>query len=256
LMQAMGRAIEKLGGRYITGEDVGTGADDMIEIRKATKHVLGLPLSAGGSGDPSPSTARGVLAGMKAAVRHKLGKDTLSGLTVALQGLGHVGAMLAGLLAEEGARLIVTDMREASVSQAKSDYEAVAVAPDAIYDVTADIFAPCAMGAVLNGETITRLKAKIVAGAANNQLATAADGAALRDRGILYAPDYVINAGGIIQLSAERNGETAEAVQARLRTIGGTLTSVFEAAELQTLPTSDAADRLAEQRILAAKSAS
>jgi leucine dehydrogenase len=255
LMQAMGRAIEKLGGRYITGEDVGTAPEDMVEIRKETSHVLGLPVSAGGSGDPSPSTAIGVLEGMKAAARHRLGKDTLAGLSVALQGLGHVGFALAGLLAREGAKLIVADTREATIERAISELGAMAVQPNAIYDAEADIFAPCALGAVLNSGTIPRLKASIVAGAANNQLATAADGAALRAREILYAPDYVINAGGIIQLSAERTGETHEAVAARLRAIGGTLTAIFEAADMQDLPTGEAADRIAEQRILAARKA-
>jgi leucine dehydrogenase len=255
LMQAMGRAVETLGGRYITGEDVGTAPEDMVEIRKETRHVLGLPVSAGGSGDPSPSTALGVLEGMKAAAKHRLDKDTLDGLTVALQGLGHVGFRLAGLLAEEGAKLIVTDTREATIEHAVSDFGATAVSPEAIYDAEADIFAPCAMGAVLNADTIPRLKVSIVAGAANNQLATAADGAVLREKGILYAPDYVINAGGIIQLSAERTGETRKAVTARLRAIGGTLAAVFQAADMQDLPTGEAADRIAEQRIVAGKAA-
>lgn len=255
LMQAMGRAVEKLGGQFITGEDVGTSAKDMVEIRKETSHVLGLPVNEGGSGDPSPSTARGVLEGIKAAAKHRLHKDTLEGLTIAVQGLGHVGSTLAGLLAEEGVKLIVCDMNEAAVAWAVSDLGAQAVPSEVIYDAEADIFAPCAMGAILNANTIPRLKASIVAGAANNQLATAADGAALRERSILYAPDYVINAGGIIQLSAERTGETEEAVMARLRAIGGTLTAIFEAAGMQELPTSEAADRIAAQRILAANSA-
>lgn len=252
LMQAMGRAIETLGGRYITGEDVGTKAKDMVEIRKETSHVLGLPVEAGGSGDPSPSTAQGVLEGIKAAAKHRLDRETLEGLTIAIQGLGNVGSTLAGLLVEEGAKLIVTDIREDAIQRARAGLDAQAIPLSSVYDVEADIFAPCAMGAVLNADTIPRLKASIVAGAANNQLATAADGAALRARDILYAPDYVINAGGIIQLSAERIGETKEAVRDRLRAIGTTLTAIFETAEKQELPTSEAADRIAQQRIAAA----
>lgn len=253
LFQAIGRAVESLGGRYITGEDVGTASEDMVEIRKATAHVLGLPESAGGSGDPSPSTALGCLEGIKAAARHRLGADNLSGLSIALQGLGHVGYQLAKLLHEAGASLIVTDARAAAVAQAQSEFGAEAVAPDRIYDADAVILAPCAMGAVINEATVGRLKAQIVAGAANNQLATPADGAALRARGILYAPDYVINAGGIIQLAAEITGEGPEAVKARLTAIGGTLTAIFEASDMQEIPTGEAADRIAMQRIVSAK---
>jgi leucine dehydrogenase len=251
LMHAIGRAIEQLGGRYITGEDVGTSAEDMLEIRKETSHVLGLPVSAGGSGDPSPSTAYGCFEGIKAAVRHRLGRDGVDGLGVALQGLGHVGYQLGGLLAGSGAKLIVTDMREDTVERAVSELGAKAVPPDAIYDAEADIFAPCALGAVINDNTLGRLKVSIIAGAANNQLATPAHGAALRKREILYAPDYVINAGGIIQLAAEMNKEPQDAAHARVRAIGDTLATVFKSADMQEIPTSEAADRLAAQRILA-----
>ncbi len=252
MLRALGRAIEQLGGLYTTGEDVGSSAEDMAEIRKETRHALGLPVSAGGSGDPSPSTALGCFEGICAAVRHKWGRDDLDGLRVAVQGLGHVGYRLAAMLAKAGAKLIVTDMREEAAARAVAEFGAEAVAPDAIYEAEADIFVPCALGAVINDETLPRLRAGIVAGAANNQLAAPAHGAALRERGILYAPDYVINAGGVIQLAGELTGETAEAVEVRVRAIGATLSAVFEAADTQDIPTSEAADRLAVQRILAA----
>jgi leucine dehydrogenase len=256
LLQAMGRAIEQLGGRYVTAEDVGTSAADMVEIRKGTSHVMGLPVSAGGSGDPSPSTALGCFEGIKAALRYKSGRQSVDGVCVAIQGLGHVGFNLARLLASAGARLIIADIDAAIVAKAVSAFGAEAVDPDAIYDCEAEVFAPCALGAVVNDRTLPRLQAGIVAGAANNQLATPAYGLALQQRGILYAPDYVINAGGVIQVGAEITGETKDDVQRRIRAIGDTLLTVFRVADAEAISTSDAADRIAMECIQARQRAS
>jgi leucine dehydrogenase len=256
LLQAMGRAIEQLGGRYVTAEDVGTSAADMVEIRKGTSHVMGLPVRAGGSGDPSPSTALGCFEGIKAALRYKSGRQSVDGVRVAIQGLGHVGFNLARLLAGAGARLIVADIDAATVAKAVSAFGAEAVDPDAIYDCEAKVFAPCALGAVLNDRTLPRLRAGIVAGAANNQLATPAHGLALQQRGILYAPDYVINAGGIIQVGAEITGETKDDAAQRIRAIGDTLLTVFRVADAEEISTGDAADRIAMSCIQAKQRAS
>jgi leucine dehydrogenase len=256
LLQAMGRAIEQLGGRYVTAEDVGTSAADMVEIRKGTSHVMGLPVRAGGSGDPSPSTALGCFEGIKAALRYKSGRQSVEGVRVAIQGLGHVGFNLARLLSGAGARLIVADIDAAIVVKAVSAFGAEAVDSNAIYDCEAEVFAPCALGAVVNDRTLPRLQAGIVAGAANNQLATPAYGLALQQRGILYAPDYVINAGGVIQVGAEITGETKDDVQRRIRAIGDTLLTVFRVADAEAISTSDAADRIAMECIQARQRAS
>jgi len=256
LLQAMGRAIEQLGRRYVTAEDVGTSAADMVEIRKGTSHVMGLPVSAGGSGDPSPSTALGCFEGIKAALRYQSGRQSVEGVRVAVQGLGHVGFNLAWLLSGAGARLIVADIDAAIVAKAVSAFGAEPVAPDAIYDCEAEVFAPCALGAVVNDQTLPRLRAGIVAGAANNQLAAPAHGLALQQRGILYAPDYVINAGGVIQVGAEITGETRDDVQRRIRSIGDTLLTVFRLADAEAISTSDAADRIAMDCIQAKQRAS
>jgi leucine dehydrogenase len=256
LLQAMGQAIEQLGGHYVTAEDVGTSAADMVEIRKGTSHVIGLPVSAGGSGDPSPSTALGCFEGIKAALRYKSGRQSVEGVRVAVQGLGHVGFNLARLLSGAGARLIVADTDAAIVAKAVSAFGAAAVDPDAIYDCAAEVFAPCALGAVVNDHTLPRLRAGIVAGAANNQLAAPAHGLALQQRGILYAPDYVINAGGVIQVGAEITGETKDDVQRRIRSIGDTLLTVFRVADAEAISTSDAADRIAIDCIQAKQRAS
>jgi leucine dehydrogenase len=256
LLQAMGRAIEQLGGRYVTAEDVGTSAADMVEIRKGTSHVMGLPVRAGGSGDPSPSTALGCFEGIKAALRYKSGRQSVEGVRVAIQGLGHVGFNLARMLSGAGARLIVADIDAAIVVKAVSAFGAEAVDSNAIYDCEAEVFAPCALGAVVNDRTLPRLQAGIVAGAANNQLATPAYGLALQQRGILYAPDYVINAGGVIQVGAEITGETKDDVQRRIRAIGDTLLTVFRVADAEAISTSDAADRIAMECIQARQRAS
>ncbi len=259
LLQAMGRAIEQLGGRYITGEDVGSTADDMVEISKSTEKVMGLPIHHGGSGDPSPSTALGCFVGVQACVKHRLRRDDLSGVRVAVQGLGNVGWNLCRQLAEANAKLVVTDVRPERIAHCVEELNAASVAVGSVYDVEADVFAPCALGAVINDETLPRLKVPIVAGGANNQLARPEHGPMLRQRGILYAPDYAINGGGMIQLAAERvafNEGAAydpDLVERDVRRIYGTLMEIFQRADREQLATSIVADRIAEDRIQGAK---
>jgi len=251
MMRAVGAAVARLGGRYITGEDVGTNADDMAEIACETDCVMGLPERLGGSGDPSPSTARGCFVGIRTAVRHRFGRDDLDGLRVAVQGLGNVGTNLCRMLHEAGARLLVTDTRIGAIESVVRGFGATAVAPEEICAADADVFAPCALGAVINDATLPRLKAAIVAGAANNQLAgEARHGAGLRARNILYAPDYVINAGGLIQLALERGGSLDWAeIERRIEAIGGTLDQIFMRADQAGTPTSVAARELAHARL-------
>ncbi|MEN9867061.1 MAG: hypothetical protein RL748_2651 [Pseudomonadota bacterium] len=244
LFEALGEALERLGGRYVTAEDVGTSPADMAFVAKKTKFVAGL----GASGDPSPFTALGCFVGAQAAVKHHLKRDSLEGLVVALQGLGHVGYDYARQLHEAGAKLIVSDIDAESLERARRELDAKVVGIDEIYDVEADIYAPCALGATINPNTINRLKAKIVAGAANNQLATADMGDLLLKRGILYAPDFVINAGGIIKVCYEYLNKPESGVEAHVRRIGETLTEVFERAVHEGVSTSVVADRVAEKR--------
>jgi leucine dehydrogenase len=246
LFRAMGRFVEGLGGRYIIAEDVGTSVEDAEIMELETGFVAGT--RAGGAGDPSPSTAYGVFMGIRAAAAHKLGRNSLDGLRVAVQGLGHVGYRLCRYLKGDGAELTVTDIHEDNVARAVTDFGAAAVAPDAIYGVDSQVFAPCALGAVINDETIPLLKARIVAGSANNQLAEPRHGQELTKRGVLYAPDYVINAGGVINISHEGPSyDKAEAVEHVAR-IHDTLRAIFARAEAENVPTSEAADRLAEDR--------
>lgn len=245
LMQAMGRAVERLGGRYIIAEDVGTNPDDMSEISKQTAHVKGVK---GEGGDPSPATAYGVFAGLKASVRHRLGGRELSGVRVAVQGLGHVGYDLAEQLHEAGCALTVADIDETALDRARSQLGATVVGKDAIYDTDVDVFAPCALGAVINDDTIGRLKAKVVAGAANNQLAERRHGDLLAERGVLYAPDYVINAGGVIHIWHEGPNYDRQMAFAHVGRIGDTLLDIYRRAERDGVPTHVAADRLAEEK--------
>jgi len=253
LMQAMGRAVEQLAGRYIVAEDVGTSTPDMTEIRKQTKHVVGLAPDQGGSGDPSPATAWGCFLGLKQAVQHQLKTSDLEGLTVAVQGLGNVGQHLCHLLHEAGAKLIVADIRPESVEKIVSACGARAVGTSEILAVEADVLAPCALGAILNDASIAQLKTKIIAGSANNQLAEARHGQTLRERGILYCPDYAINAGGVINVCYEHlsgpGGYNRDKAYAHIGKIAGTMQAIFDLAAQQDIPTSLAADRLAEQRL-------
>ncbi|HEX6817419.1 MAG TPA: amino acid dehydrogenase [Ktedonobacterales bacterium] len=202
-LRAYGRIIDELGGRYITAEDVNTTMADMQIIRRVTPHVAGLPLGAGGGGDPSPVTSVGVLAGMRALAEDVLGTQSLSGVSVALQGLGKVGLPLAELLVEQGAQVTASDVRPEVSAHAQERLGIDLVAPEAIYDVPAAIFAPCAFGGAINDETLPRLRCQIIAGSANNQLQDERHGEALHERGIVYGVDYVINAGGLINVAAE-----------------------------------------------------
>ncbi|WP_119166453.1 Leu/Phe/Val dehydrogenase [Algihabitans albus] len=250
LFRAMGRLVESLGGRYRVAEDVGVTVADVEAMGQVTRYVAGIP--AGGAGDPSPATAWGVFCGLKASVRHKFGSDDLNGVSVAVQGLGAVGRHLAAHLHAAGAKLVVADINERAVRQAVEAWDALAVAPSEIHAVEAEIFAPCALGAVLNEKTIPQLNCAVIAGSANNQLATLRDGAALKARGILYAPDYVLNAGGIVNISHETQLSGASydkaTAFAHVARIGDTLAEIYRLAERADLPTSEAADRLAEQR--------
>lgn len=254
LLKAFGRAVDSLGGRYVTAEDVGTSVADMLTIQSMTPHVSGLNSDPTKGGDPSPYTALGVYHGIRASVRHKLGKDSLAGVTVAVQGLGNVGRNLCGLLHRDGAKLIVTDISEDRVQDAVSAYGAKAVSLDDIFSVEADVLAPCALGAVLNAKTIPMFNVPVVAGAANNQLATAEDAEHLRARGILYAPDYVINAGGIIAVFDEiQNDFEQDRVVAKVEAIGDRLAQIFVEADRDGMATATVADRLAEAKIAAGR---
>jgi leucine dehydrogenase len=246
LMRAHGRAIDSLGGRYITAEDVGVSVEDMDFVHMETEFVVGIQ---GRSGDPSPVTAYGVYRGIKACALKKYGDDSLSDHSVAVQGAGHVGYYLCQLLAEEGAKLFVTDIDEAKVGRVAEDLGAEAVAPEEIYDVEADIFAPCALGAIINDDTLPRLNVDIVAGAANNQLASQAHDNELEERGIMYAPDYVINAGGLINVYSELAGWSLERSKRKAGEIYNVLLDIFDLAASAGITSGEAADRVAEQRL-------
>jgi leucine dehydrogenase len=248
LFRAHGRFIATLGGRYITAEDIGTSPADMEYIKLETDHVAGL---LGLSGDPSPVTAYGVYVGMKAAAKVRWGSDTLAGKTVAIQGCGKVASHLAIHLRDEGAKLIVTDIDAEKVKRVVAETGARSVAPDTIYDQEADVYAPCALGATVNDETLPRLKVQIIAGGANNQLAEDRHGDELELREILYAPDYVINGGGVINVYGELHRWPVERAQKKAGEIYETLLRIFEIAKQERIPTYRAADRLAEQRIAA-----
>jgi leucine dehydrogenase len=248
IFRAHGRHVKALGGRYITAEDVGTSVGDMEFIKAETDHVTGL---IGKSGDPSPVTAFGVYRGMKACAKHRYGTDELRDTTIAIQGCGHVGYHLAELLYKEGADLIVTDIDRAKVEKVVNDFRAKAVLPEEIYGAQANVFAPCALGGIINDETIPKLRVDIVAGGANNQLAEERHGDTLEERGITYAPDYVINAGGLVNVNAELEGWTMERARNKAGEIYDTLHMLFEIAAEERVPSYKAADRLAERRIAA-----
>jgi len=250
LFRAYGRFVEGLAGRYITAEDVGTDVRDMEYVRMETKYVTGIPPALGGSGDPSPVTALGVYVGMKACAKEVFGSDSLTGKKIAVQGAGHVGQYVCEHLSKEGAKIYISDIYEQKVKAVVDKFKAEAVPPDKIYDVDADIFCPCALGAILNDDTIPRLKVKIVAGGANNQLADEKKhGPMLEQRGILYAPDYVINAGGLISVANEFEGYRQERALKRAEGIYDIVKKVFEIAKQEKIPTYIASDRLAEERI-------
>jgi leucine dehydrogenase len=249
IFRAHGRFVESLGGRYITAEDVGTSTADMDFVHMETKNVSGL---AGRSGDPSPVTAHGVFRSIQASAKERWGSDDLSTRTVSVQGCGHVGYYLAKELHEAGAKLIVTDIDQERVKQVVNEFGARAVGPDEIYSVQADVFAPCALGAIINDKTIPQLKVEIVDGAANNVLLDAeTHGVALEERGILYAPDYVANAGGVINVYSELAGWDSARAFRKADEIYDTVLKVYKIAKDDKVPTYVAADRLAEQRIKA-----
>jgi leucine dehydrogenase len=253
LLRAHGRFVDTLGGRYITAEDVGIGVEDMEYVYEETRHVTGIRSSPQGSGDPSPVTAYGVYNGIKASCLKKLGSDQMQGVRVAVQGAGHVGYYLCENLAADGAVISITDIDEERVQKAVEDFGAAPVDPDEIYDVDCDVFAPCALGAIINDATLRRLRCQIVAGGANNQLAEDRHGDALDAKGILYAPDYVINAGGLINVYGEIVGYGLETAKEKARGIYGTLLSIYDIAAEEGIPTYRAADRLARERIRKAR---
>jgi leucine dehydrogenase len=249
LLRSFGRYIETLGGRYIVAEDVGTSTEDMEHIRIETSHVVGVDVTHGGSGDPSPFTALGVLQGMRACAEEAFGSPSLEGRTVAVQGLGHVGYHLCELLDDEGANLMVTDLREEMVDQAVREFGAKPVEPAEILTIPCDILAPCALGAVVNDISLPNFRCSIIAGSANNILLEARHGEALAERGILYAPDYVINAGGLINVADELEGYDQTRATKRVAHIYDSLRSIIAIARRDDVPTNVAADTLALERI-------
>lgn len=246
LFRAHGRFVETFAGRYITAEDVGTSPADMEFVRMETEHVAGL---LGKSGDPSPVTARGVFRALQAAAKYRWESDDIEGKTVALQGCGNVGYYLATNLHQAGARLVVTDVDPAKVDRVVKEFGATAVSPEEIYAGAADIFAPCALGGIINDETIPLLKVEIVVGGANNQLLEACHGDELHRLGILYAPDYAANSGGMINGCRELLGWEPSQSAAKVDEIYNTLLDIFKTAEAEGIPTYKAADRLAERRL-------
>ncbi|MGH8268069.1 MAG: Glu/Leu/Phe/Val dehydrogenase dimerization domain-containing protein [Steroidobacteraceae bacterium] len=250
LFAAFGRIVDSLRGRYVTAEDVGTTITDMSHVARVTRYVSGLGRCPGeAGGDPGPKTALGVHLGIKAAVKFKLGRGDLEGVAVAVQGAGGVGYHLCGLLAADGAQLQVADVRAAAVERVCDEFRAARLGPDEILAAQADVLAPCALGAVLNGDSIARLSARVIAGAANNQLAQGQDGEALRAAGVLYAPDYVINAGGIISVAREYYGGTEAQVVADIQGIPARLTEIFERSRREERTTNEIADQMARARL-------
>ncbi|MCC6477604.1 Leu/Phe/Val dehydrogenase [Sphingorhabdus sp.] len=243
MLDAFARAVDSLGGRYITAQDVGMSEDDMVTLSKTTAHVAGLP---GQGGDPGPYTARGVYLGVKAAAKRALGSDDMKGVRIAIQGVGSVGGGLARYLAADGAKLTLADVNADRAAALAAELGAETTSSDAIMAVEADIFSPCALGAVLTGTSVAGLKVRAVAGGANNQLATAAQGRQLADRGIVYAPDYVINAGGIINVLRHIDNADDAAINARIDTIPGRLHQVWDDSEASGDTPAEVADRIAQ----------
>ena len=249
LFRSFGRFVNSLNGRYITAEDVGIVVNDMEYVYRETEFVTGVHQVHGGSGDPSPFTAFGTLQGLMAALQVKYGNEDVGKYSFAVQGVGHVGMEFVKLLRERGAKVFVTDINQDSVQRAVDDHGAEAVSADQIYDVDVDVYSPCALGGTLNENTLDRLKCQVICGAANNQLATDEIGDELQRRGILYAPDYAVNAGGLMNVSLEIDGYNRERAMRMLRTINFNLTRIFEISKRDNIPTYKAADRMAEERI-------
>ncbi len=248
LFRAFGRFIDSMNGRYITAEDVGIDVNDMEYVFQETDNCVGVHQVHGGSGDPSPFTAFGTLQGIRASLQNKFGNEDVGNFSYAVQGVGHVGYELVKLLRNEGAKVFVTDINEEAV-QACVELGCEAVGLDEIYDVDADVFCPTALGAVVNEQTIPRFKFKVVCGAANNQLATDEAGNELAARGILYAPDYAVNAGGLMNVSIEFEGYNRERAKRMMRTIYYNVSKIFQISERDGIPSWKAADRMAEERV-------
>lgn len=250
LFRSFGRFVEGLAGRYITAEDVGMEVRDMEWIRMETKYVTGLPIAIGGGGDPSSVTALGVYMGMKAAAKKAFGSDSLAKRKISVQGAGNVSSHLVGYLKKEGATIYITDIDEVRMDKVVRESGAIPVPVDEIYGLDVDIFSPCALGGIINNETIPKLKCAIIAGAANNQLEKeSVHGPMLVERGILYAPDYVINAGGLINVSNELEGYNRDLAHEQATRIYDTVARILEYAETHQVPTYIASNYLAEQRI-------
>jgi leucine dehydrogenase len=253
LFRAFGKFVDDLGGHYITAEDSGTGLEDMEVIRTVTKHVTGVDVAHGGSGDPSPFTALGVRRGIEACVKAKLGKDSLKGIHVAVQGVGHVGYHLCRELHAAGATITVADVDALKAERAHRELGVKVVPLESIFGVDCDVFAPCALGSAMNDDTIPRLKAKIVAGAANNQLAEPRNGDDLYARGILYAPDYAINAGGLINVAQEVVGYDEKTARDKTLKIYDTILDIADRSAKLKAPTYKVADIMGEEKLAAAK---
>ncbi len=250
LLRRFGKFIDGLGGKYITAEDVAMSSRDMEIIHMETDYVSGLPENMGGSGDPSPVTAYGVYVSMKASAKETWGNDSLAGKKVLVQGIGHVGESLVNHLTKEGAKVFVNDISDERVKNAVTKFKAEAVAADKMFDLDIDIYAPCALGASVNDDTLEKLKCKIICGAANNQLADEKKhGDMAKQKGILYAPDFVVNAGGIINVYYELEGYVRERAMAHAEKIYDTTWNLFQMAKAENITTNQAAMRLAEQRI-------
>lgn len=250
LFRAFGMYINSLNGRYITAEDVGTTVKDMEQVYMETPWVTGIPKGLGGSGDPSPYTAHGVLMAIKASCKEKLSADNLKGVRIAVQGLGHVGSNLVKYLSDEGAQITVADIDPEKVAEIANVFECETVAPENIHKVECDVYAPCAMGAIINDKTIPDLRCKIVAGGANNMLAETRHGDALREMGILYAPDFVANAGGLMNVFAELEGYSVERALERTTSVYDNMMRVFAVAKRDNCSTYDAAFKMASERLV------
>jgi len=255
LMRRFGKFVETLGGNYITAEDVGMTTHDMEMVREETKHVTGIPVSMGGSGDPSPVTAYGVYMGMKASAMYKWGSDDLKGKRVVVQGIGNVGVNLVKHLTEEGAIVTINDISKERLEMVAAKYGASVVEGDAVYDVDMDIYAPCALGASVNDDTLSRLKCEIIAGAANNQLADEVKhGQMVMDKGMIYAPDFLINAGGLINVYSELQGYNREEALAKTKEIYNTTLEILKKSELEGITSHEAARQIAQDRVAKALS--
>ncbi|KAF1708523.1 leucine dehydrogenase [Pseudoxanthomonas kalamensis DSM 18571] len=248
LFRGFGRYVDSLAGRYITAEDVGTDVADMEHVYRETEYVVGVHQVHGGSGDPAPFTAYGAMQGLMAALNRKFGNEDLDQRSIAVQGLGHIGMEFAKLIGERGAKLIVSDLDPERVERAVEEFGAEAAKPDDIYDANVDVFAPCAFEYAINEQTLPRLKAKVICGTANNQMSHAT-GIEAAKRGILYAPDYAINAGGVMNVSLEIDGYNRERAMRLMRNIYHTANEIFDLAEREDIAPQYAADRLAEARI-------